>query len=109
LVSESVFREPAADRMTGMNRRSFFSRLGQAVAGAVLAAHVDFGSLLPVQEVVQMKYRQLGLSTMYTTFLLPDESIRYGMSPLEKAWEAIDSYKSLQEAKMALWLEMGKR
>ena len=72
-----------------MNRRSFFSRLGQAVAGAVLAAHVDFGSLLPVQEVVQMKYRQLGLSTMYTTFLLPDESIRYGMSPLEKAWEAI--------------------
>jgi hypothetical protein len=30
-----------------MNRRTFFSRFSKALAGAVLAAHLDFGSLVP--------------------------------------------------------------
>jgi hypothetical protein len=31
-----------------MNRRTFLKRTSQALAGAVLAAHLDFGSLIPV-------------------------------------------------------------
>jgi len=33
-----------------MNRRTFFGRFAKAIAGCILAAHVDFGSLIPVPE-----------------------------------------------------------
>ena len=38
-----------------MNRRNFFARFSQAVAGAVLAAHVDFGSLIPKPPVAGLQ------------------------------------------------------
>jgi hypothetical protein len=31
-----------------VNRRSFLGRIGKAVAGAVIAAHMDLGSLVPL-------------------------------------------------------------
>lgn len=69
-----------------MNRRRFFSRLSKAVAGAVLVAHLDFGSLIPMPEKFQVfepepyplsqDWDEFMVRTVACAFAVPEKFLR---------------------------------
>jgi hypothetical protein len=66
-----------------VNRRSFFSRASKAVAGAVIAAHMDLGSLVPIQE--QIYFPSEPLLSELQDFQI--RAIAYALNvPLYRVW-----------------------